>query len=134
MRITCITYTFLRLRRRINKSGSPENDLVHKNEVFDKDIELLDSNQYVTSQYMAEFGYTSDQNHQHILSTAKPKDNPETDVFPHSKPEDSSMSIYSVPNKNTEHPWEISNGNVYAQVNKQNRRTAQKLMQTPMQL
>lgn len=110
-----------------------KNDLVHKNEVFDKDIELLDSNQYVTSQHMAEFGYTSDQNHQHILSTAKPKNNLETDVFPHSKPEDSSMSIYSVPNKNTEHPWEISNGNVYAQVNKQNRRTAHNLMQTPMQ-
>lgn len=37
-------YIFLRLRRRINKGGFLENDLVYKNEVFDKDIELLDSN------------------------------------------------------------------------------------------
>lgn len=44
MCIICIMYIFLRLRRRINKGGFLENDLVYKNEVFDKDIELLDSN------------------------------------------------------------------------------------------
>lgn len=41
---------YLRLRRRINKRGSPENDLVLKNEVFDKDNEFLDNHQYVTFQ------------------------------------------------------------------------------------
>lgn len=43
MCILCIMYIFLRLRRRINKGGFLENDL-YKNEVFDKDIELLDNN------------------------------------------------------------------------------------------
>lgn len=124
---------YLRLRRRINKRGSPENDLVLKNEVFDKDNEFLDNHQYVTFQDIDEIGYTSYPNHQHTLLTEKPKNNPEIGVSPHSKPGDSSMSIYSVPNNNTGHHCEITNGNVYAQVNKQNRKTTQNRMQTPIQ-
>lgn len=41
--------------------------------VFEKDNDFLDKPQYVTSQHIDEFGYTSDQNHQHIIFTAKPQ-------------------------------------------------------------
>lgn len=58
---------------------------------FEKDNELLDNPEYVTLQHT---NSNTDQNHQHIIFTAKPKNNPETEVFPHSTPVHSSMSIY----------------------------------------
>lgn len=64
---------FIQLRR-INKRGTRKITWCNTNfNVFEKDNDFLDKPQYVTSQHIDEFGYTSDQNHQHIIFTAKPQ-------------------------------------------------------------
>lgn len=105
---------------------------MHKNEIFDSSPELPDNPLYLSSQPMDELGYSSDQEKQLGLpptdSKTKKKINSNCDVPPNNKPIDhgaSSMPVYAVSKKSKNRTSEVSTGDVYAEVCKPNRDTAQ---------
>ncbi|XP_052712176.1 uncharacterized protein LOC128186402 [Crassostrea angulata] len=121
-----------RSRSAKHKERSSEGDKVHKNEIFDSSPELPDNPLYFSSQSLDELGYSSDQEKQLGLpptdSKTKEKINSNSDVPANNKPLDqgaSSMPVYAVSKKSKNRASEVRSGDVYAEVCKPNRGTAQ---------
>nr|XP_034333098.1 uncharacterized protein LOC117691315 [Crassostrea gigas] len=121
-----------RSRSAENKERSSEKDNVHKNEIFDSSPELPDNPLYLSSQSLDELGYSSDQEKQLGLpptdSNTKKKINSNCDVSANIKPVDhgaSSMPVYAVSKRSKDRTPEVGTGDVYAEVCKPNRDTAQ---------
>uniref|UniRef100_A0A8W8JBM1 Uncharacterized protein n=1 Tax=Magallana gigas TaxID=29159 RepID=A0A8W8JBM1_MAGGI len=129
---TFVNQSFSRSRSAENKERSSEGEKVHKNEIRDSSPELPDNPLYLSSQSLDELGYSSDQEKQLGLpptdSKTKKKINSNSDVPANNKPLDqgaSSVPVYAVSKKSKDRTPEVSTGDVYAEVCKPNRDTAQ---------
>lgn len=121
-----------RSRSAENKERSSEGDKVHTNEIFDSSPELPDNPLYLSSRPLDELGYSSEQEKQLGLpptdSNTKKKINPNCDVPANIKAVDhdaSSMPVYAVSKRSKDRTPEVGTGDVYAEVCKPNRGTAQ---------
>lgn len=106
--------------------------MARTNEVFDRNSDLPDNPLYLSSQPIDKLGYNSDQEKQLGLppadSKTKKKINSNYDVPPNNKPIDHgapSMPVYAVPKRSNDRTPEVSTGDVYAEVCKPSRGTAQ---------
>uniref|UniRef100_A0A8W8JFR8 Uncharacterized protein n=1 Tax=Magallana gigas TaxID=29159 RepID=A0A8W8JFR8_MAGGI len=130
--VVLILILMKRLRSAKYKERSSEGDKVNNNEIFDSSPELPDNPLYLSSQSLDELGYSSEQEKQLGLpptdSNTKKKINSNCDVPPNNKPLDngaSSMPVYAVSKKSKDRTPEVGTGDVYAEVCKPSRDTAQ---------
>uniref|UniRef100_A0A8W8JBS6 Uncharacterized protein n=1 Tax=Magallana gigas TaxID=29159 RepID=A0A8W8JBS6_MAGGI len=121
-----------RSRSTENKERSLKGDKAHKTEIFVSNPELSDNPLYISSQPMNELGYSSDQEKQLGLpptdSNTKKKFNSNCDVPANNKLLDhgaSSLPVYAISKKSKDRASEVRSGDVYAEVCKPTRGTAQ---------